>query len=123
MCKRILAILLVFLMFFSSFEKMSILIYYQAYQNYIAAYLCENRFNPNSHCHGQCYLMKKMREAEKREATPIAPDIQKNDFIVDTFEIETTQKQISSIDLPGPTNQLNQFKGYLPDVFRPPKYS
>jgi hypothetical protein len=79
---RLFAILLSALMVFQSFEKVSILIYYQTYQDYIAANLCVNRFNPDSSCNGQCYLMKKLRAAEERNQTPVVPDNQKSEFIL-----------------------------------------
>ncbi|MDZ7608636.1 MAG: hypothetical protein U5K79_24305 [Cyclobacteriaceae bacterium] len=81
MITRLLALVLSALMVFQSFEKVSVLIYYQTYKDYIAANLCVNRFNPESTCNGQCYLMKKLRKAEERSQTPVAPDNQKSEFV------------------------------------------
>ena len=81
MFTRLLALVLSALMVFQSFEKVSVLIYYQTYKDYIAANLCVNRFNPESTCNGQCYLMKKLRKAEERNQAPVAPDNQKSEFV------------------------------------------
>jgi hypothetical protein len=81
MITRLFALVLSFLMVFQTFEKVSVLIYYQTYKDYIAANLCVNRFNPDSTCNGQCYLMKKLRQAEERNHIPIVPDIQKSEFV------------------------------------------
>ena len=80
MFHRIVAGILIVLMFFQFFERASIVLYYKAYQDYIAQYLCINRNTPGSTCNGQCYLMKKIRESEKRQSTPVAPDNQKSEF-------------------------------------------
>lgn len=36
-------------------------------QKYIAAELCINKDKPQLHCNGQCYLMKKLKQAEDKE--------------------------------------------------------
>ena len=37
-------------------------------RDYIAKNLCINRFNPESNCNGQCYLMKKLSAEAEKEA-------------------------------------------------------
>lgn len=37
-------------------------------RDYIAKNLCVNRFNPESNCNGQCYLMKKLTAEAEKEA-------------------------------------------------------
>lgn len=37
-------------------------------RDYIADNLCVNRFNPDSDCNGQCYLMKKLKAETEKEA-------------------------------------------------------
>lgn len=36
-------------------------------QGYIAKELCVNRDKPQLHCNGQCYLMKKLKQAQEKE--------------------------------------------------------
>jgi len=36
-------------------------------QNYIEKYLCIQRDMKNNNCHGQCYLMKKIKEKQENE--------------------------------------------------------
>lgn len=39
---------------------------FQLRQAYIAAHLCENRFEPSSNCHGMCFLKKRVAEADAK---------------------------------------------------------
>lgn len=36
-------------------------------QSYIAKELCVNKDKPQLHCNGQCYLMKKLKQAQDKE--------------------------------------------------------
>ncbi len=118
--KRILAISLILLMFFQSFEKVSIFIYYQTYKDHIAKFLCENRDIQGSNCKGQCFLMKKLRKAEERKSTPVVPDNQKSEFIV---EIPAEQGDLLNDFVPvfWPSERLWIKKEHLSDIFHPPK--
>lgn len=94
--------------------------YYQSYKDYIAKYLCENRDNPESGCNGQCFLMKKLRKAEEGKSTPVAPDNQKSEYLV---ELSNNQDVLLS-DFPRkvrPPDIRCIEKEYLSGIFRPPK--
>ena len=118
--KKLLAISLIFLMIFQSFEKVSIFIYYQNYQNYIASYLCENRYKPSSNCNGQCYLMKKLRKAEERRSTPVVPDNRKSDFLVE-YRTERSELIESTEINEIPTENILIEKEFQQGIFHPPK--
>lgn len=120
MLKRVAAILLIFLMFFQSFEKISIFIYYQTYQEYIATYLCENRFRPTSNCNGQCYLMKKLRKVEERKSTPVVPDNHKSDFLIEKI-VEQNKVSDSAVIIKILKSEIWIEKEYQSGIFRPPK--
>lgn len=106
-------------MFFQTFEKMSILVYYQTYQGYIAKYLCENRYVPESNCNGQCFLMKKLRKAEERKSTPVVPDTGKSEFIVQDFQKQTEMDQTQS-HTRIPTEKSFNPEDYIFRIFHPP---
>lgn len=118
--KKILPILLILLIFFQSFEKMSILVYYQTYKDHIAKYLCENRNNPESNCNGQCFLMKKLRKAEEGKSTPVVPDNQKSEYLLELFD---NQDELHGdlIHKVWPSERQWIEKEYLSRIFRPPK--
>jgi hypothetical protein len=40
-------------------------------QRTIATTLCENRSNPNSSCHGKCFLRKQLANEERQENTAL----------------------------------------------------
>ncbi|SEM04145.1 hypothetical protein SAMN05216436_101237 [bacterium A37T11] len=69
--KRILLYTMAFVLLLQACSGLLVLSAFYANRSYISKYLCENRFNPNSACHGQCVLMKKMRkELEKEQKQP-----------------------------------------------------
>jgi hypothetical protein len=67
MFKRFLALLLIVLMISANFTRLFIYAGYEVNQKYIAEKLCENRNKPWLNCHGRCYLMKKIKQAEEKE--------------------------------------------------------
>ncbi len=107
-------------MFFQTFEKMSILVYYQTYQGYIAKYLCENRYVPESNCNGKCYLMKKLRKAEERKSTPVVPDISKSEFIVQDLQESTAMDDQPESPDQIPTEKVFYTGDYISRIFHPP---
>ncbi len=93
--------------------------YYQTYQGYIAKYLCENRYVPESNCNGQCYLMKKLRKAEEKKSTPVVPDIAKSEFVMqDLQEVKEMDKSKNSYQIP--TERVFLVGDYISRIFHPP---
>lgn len=79
MFKRFLALLLIVLIISANFTRLFIYAGYKANQKYIAEKLCENRDKPWLNCHGRCYLMKKVKQAEEKERST-EREIQKSLF-------------------------------------------
>ena len=65
--KRFTIGLLIFAVFATNFSSALVWVGFKVNQNYIAQNLCVNRFNPNLHCNGKCYFMRKIKEAEQKE--------------------------------------------------------
>ena len=65
--KRLTIGLLIFAVFATNFSSALVWVGFKLNQNYIAQNLCINRFNPNLHCNGKCYFMRKIKEAEQKE--------------------------------------------------------
>lgn len=60
---------------------------FQANRDFIAKTQCENRFNAMaSSCHGQCVLMKKMKEIRDKEAKN--PDLKYQEFAAISYMLE-----------------------------------
>src|SRR3546814_920201 len=47
-------------------------------RDYISAELCVNRDMPESDCNGQCYLMKKLKQAQKDNQGTEAPNAKRD---------------------------------------------
>lgn len=65
--KRAIAILLLLSLFYQTFLKLGIVIWYHVNKDYIASTLCENRNRPEKKCCGRCYLNKQLRKADGNE--------------------------------------------------------
>lgn len=49
------------------FSNWFVVLSFKMNQDYIAKNICENRYRPKLNCKGNCVLMKKLREEEKKE--------------------------------------------------------
>ncbi len=67
MRRRAITYLLIISTLSANFSYFFILAGFDLNKNYIATKLCVNRFNPQLHCNGQCYFMKKLRMAAEKE--------------------------------------------------------
>ena len=61
------AILLLFTLLSSNFSRFFVYTGFKINKNYILTSLCENRNKPQLHCNGNCFLMKKIKQADKKE--------------------------------------------------------
>ena len=110
------------MMFFQSFEKMTVFVYYQAYKDYIATYLCENKDVVSSDCNGQCYLMKKWKAAEERQPLPQAPDNKQTDYLYDKFVIaDVDQLFITYLFMPFMSSLRHRQS--VQGIFHPPRHT
>lgn len=67
MFRSITAIVLIFSVTLANFTKLFIYAGFELNQTYIVTELCENRDVPEMNCNGQCYLSKKLKQAEEKE--------------------------------------------------------
>ena len=86
--KKIIAICVVLGVLLHSFSQIVIVGTYYANKDFIAKNLCENRNKPKMHCHGKCYLKKKL-DKDSKEHAPSSRN-QKIEHVVDMFYSETT---------------------------------
>ncbi len=67
MFRSITAIVLIFSVTLASFTRLFIFAGFELNHTYIVTELCENRDTPEMNCDGQCYLSKKLKQAEEKE--------------------------------------------------------
>ena len=67
MFRSITAIVLIFSISLANFTELFIYAGFEMNHEYIVAELCENRETPELNCDGQCYLTKKLKQAEEKE--------------------------------------------------------
>jgi hypothetical protein len=67
MIKRTIAFLLILTLISAHFSKLYVFAGFELNRNYIAEKLCINKDKPELNCHGKCFLMKKLAEAEKKQ--------------------------------------------------------
>jgi len=65
--KRLTIWLLLFALFTANLSAIFVYTGFKLNQQYITSTLCENRDKPWMHCNGQCYLMKKYKQALAKE--------------------------------------------------------
>jgi hypothetical protein len=67
MFRSITAIVLIFSVTLANFTKLFIYAGFELNHEYIVTELCENRDMPELNCDGQCYLSKKIKQAEEKD--------------------------------------------------------
>lgn len=93
-------------------------------QNFIEKYICVQRASKNNTCHGQCFLMKKLKNQQEKE---------QQNFKVHFHEALAVNPIISFIDQPIineiQTDTFGLYKSnlvpkeYINSIFRPPLFS
>lgn len=68
MLKRLIAVCLSFVLICSSFSRLCVFVGFEANTKYIAETLCVNKSRPWMNCHGKCYLMNKVKQAQEKES-------------------------------------------------------
>jgi hypothetical protein len=69
MLKAVIAYVLIFSLIATNFQRYFVYAGFEMNQKYIAANLCVNRNKPWLHCNGKCYFMRKIAEAEQKQAS------------------------------------------------------
>ena len=83
---RTLLVLMCFAVLLQSFQKTWIVTSWKINQSYIAAELCEKRFEEKSCCLGSCYLNKELKENEEQEqSAPVSSSKSKSELVCDVF--------------------------------------
>lgn len=116
--KRHIAFLMLFIISFKVLIVPFVYLDFELRKEYIVNNLCENRFTPQLHCNGKCYLAKQLqkvaREHARSETEKQAQTIKKSmsDVFEDTFllteAIFSVEKSVK-IQTPYPEYVLSDF--------------
>lgn len=87
-------------------------------KKYIAEKLCENRTRPWMQCKGRCVLVKKIREAEEKEAKEMYKAPQYEAVLVISSSLNTPH--ITDQVQDHPLNDFILVSSYLNEIFHPP---
>jgi hypothetical protein len=118
---RITSLLLIVCMIGCSFSRFFVYAGFELNRQYIATKLCENRNKPWLHCNGHCYLMKKLREADQKQAAN-GRETQKNlmqqTYFEPAVQVKFFTRVIGILYIPSKRIQLPQGHG---TILRPPQ--
>jgi len=107
----------------SGFSRFFVYAGFELNRNYIATKLCENRNKPWLHCNGHCYLMKKLKQAEDKQAAN-ERETQKNLVQENYYQTPGQVKFFTQVlrVIPIPNNRIHLPEGHGA-IFRPPQLS
>jgi hypothetical protein len=120
MFKQLIAIFFLVGLLFQHLSRYIVLADYNLNKNSITQNLCENKTRPSMHCNGKCYLVKKMKEAEKKQSPAAQKPTTEIQLFLSNGSIEIAAE---SGDYRSP--QFGRYKliptfSPPPAVFRPP---
>lgn len=97
---------------------------YALNKSFIAKQLCENRARPELKCEGQCYLAKRLAQAEEPQ-TPALPFSHKQSFDPDSFHLrqDNSARFVSAplLLLSCVTTMRLPTTNFFADIFHPPR--
>lgn len=121
MFKSPIAFLLILALMTSNFSRLFIYAGFELNKTYIATTLCENKDMPELNCDGQCYLAKKIKQAQEKEESD-TQQVKKGNY----QEAFLTEKIVLNAPSQENINMVNvEILFHLPkkhtSIFHPPK--
>ncbi|WP_163717372.1 hypothetical protein [Mangrovibacterium lignilyticum] len=121
MGKQLLAILIISSIAWHILAEAAVYLSFKINQDYIEKYLCVNRDNPESACHGCCQLKKELQE--QHETKSEMPDNQVKKIEIQYFPISSKDISLLPLHVEKQKSQrnvvLHPFGGN--EIFHPPK--
>jgi len=121
MWKQLAAILIILSIAWHILAEAAVYVSFKINQDYIEKYLCINRDNPESECHGCCQLKK---ELEKQQETKSEmPDTQLKKIEIQYFQSGSNSSKLFPTDLEEHTQPYQYAHSSTPlkDIFHPPR--
>jgi hypothetical protein len=103
MLQRVTAYLLIFSLVAVNFSRFFVFAGFELNRNYIATKLCENRDKPYMHCGGKCYFMKKIKQADDKQASDERQSLKslfQEVFVISNTEMKFHSSLLQVIDTP-----------------------
>jgi hypothetical protein len=119
MLYRLTAVILLIVNLLFNFSAILVQVSFGLNQGYIAKEFCVNKNRPELHCNGQCYLKKKLKQAEEKEQKQNLK-VQEQSFPVTNFYVFTRYYFKTSIALPNASAKTLPAVGG--SVFHPPQF-
>ena len=124
MIKRFTSLLLILLLSCQCLLQLGMIGYFQLNREYIAAFLCINREEPQLQCEGQCFLKDQLSKTSDEQQSDV-PSTQNQSLEIPLFLISETRIFLSFT----PTAELPQvprptpifFSSPLHSIFHPPR--
>lgn len=125
MFKKLVSILLLLALICSNFSRYFVFASFQINKQYIVEKLCENRKRPQLQCNGNCYLMKKLKQAEEREKKQAEKNELNNIEICllqQAFDLLSAFHLIDiKLSKPSSLYPFIYVGDYIDSIFRPPR--
>lgn len=121
---RLFAIPILLLLIISqTFSNWFVVMAFKIDRDYIAKNLCENRYRPQMNCNGNCVLMKKLKEAEKKEKDQPAPKLDAPVIVLSskTFFVNTVPPVTATIASFESDTRSSKPVDRSQPVFQPPR--
>lgn len=120
--KAFLSILLSLLVLVCATSKAWVYMAFKLNQSYIAAELCENRFEPLLLCSGTCYLDKQLDALDEKEqnSNPVQ-QYDTKDFHFPSLQQEELAKPLTAVNLTVYAVITWKSSSYTPGLLKPPR--
>ena len=123
--KKIISILLIFLVLLQPMSKLWIVMSFKINQDFIAKVLCINRDKPKLACAGKCHLTQKLKEAEEKDQEQVPPSVQEK---TEVFLCNAQRLKVSRVLIDTYLTADGDYVDFVPtgvisDVFHPPQVS
>lgn len=120
--RRSVAVILSFALLLQTFYASSIVTFYYANKNYVAAALCENKDKPQLHCQGKCFLKKELKNAEgESHKSKKGAEQQEVVLALPVLPVRLSASLPALIDKPKTPFRKSHYRHlFLSDTFHPP---
>lgn len=108
----------------SSFSASFVHVAFKVNKGYILQELCENRFKPEMHCNGKCYLKKQIRQQEEK-STPVNAHKSQTEVLNWLFTGNVLVELNNAVEEANPVFHFSDFLsiGFILSVNHPPPFT
>ena len=121
MFKQLAAILIILSIAWHILAEAAVYLSFKINQDYIETYLCENRNDPESECHGCCQLEKELKKQQDKKSE--MPDHELKKVEIQYFPVSVDDLVLFPvyIEKPGTVLLVSRYSFGVNHIFHPPK--